>query len=158
MQAALKRDKTYDFVTTKSRTRTSVRREETRTRAPSISGFTVFAYLVCFALLLVTIFSYVKLTEVSDQTVRLKNQLEDLREKNQSLAISVEQRLSADQIKREATERLGMVALDKSQVVYINTQGNDQVEVLSGTQTMRDRSAVIAGLARGFQLFVEYLN
>lgn len=131
-----------------------------RTREEKSRGtsFTLFAYVICFALLLAMIFSYVKLNEISDQSIRLQSQLEDLQEQNQLLSVRIGQRLGRDQIKQQATERFGMVTLSKDQVTYVNTNNTDTVEIISGTELLRDRSQIVAGLARGFRWLVEYIN
>ncbi len=131
----------------------STRKEET-----GISKFTVCAYLTCFVLLLAMIFSYVQLNEISDQSVQLQKQLEELQEQNQLLNIKINQRLGHDQIKQQAEERFGMVTLSKDQVTYVNSKNADTVEIVSQSQLLRDRSQIIAGLARGFQWLVEYIN
>ncbi len=122
------------------------------------ANFTLCAYVVCFALLLAMIFSYVKLNEISDQSIRLQRELESLQEQNQLLSVQIGQRLGRDQIKQQAAERFGMVTLSKDQVTYVNTNNTDTVEIISETQLLRDRSQIVAGLARGFRWLVEYIN
>lgn len=127
-------------------------------RSANTSSFTLCAYVVCFVLLLAMIFSYVKLNEISDQSIQLQRELEDLQEQNQLLSVQIGQRLGRDQIKQQATERFGMVALSKDQVTYVNTNSADTVEIISETQLLSDRSQIVAGLARGFRWIVEYIN
>jgi len=140
--------------------RNEYRTEETRAeeKRAGISKFTVFAYLTCFALLLMMIFSYVQLNEISDQSVKLERELNELREQNQMLGIRIDQRMGGDQIKQQAIERLGMVTLSKDQVTYVNTKNTDTVEIISQSQILRDHSKIFAGLARGFRWLVEYMN
>ena len=135
-------------------------REEahSETSRAGISKFTVCAYLTCFVLLLMMIFSYVQLNTISDQTVKLERELNELREQNQMLGIRIDQRMGHDQIKQQATERLGMVTLSKDQVTYVNTKNTNTVEIVSHGQLLRDHSKFLAGLARGFRLLVEYMN
>lgn len=133
-------------------------KEMTRTKETKGSKFTMYAYITCFVLLLAMIFSYVQLNEISDQSVRLERQLQELQEQNQLLNIKINQRLGHDQIKQQAMERFGMVTLSKDQVTYVNTQNTDTVEIVSGTQLLQGRSQLAAGLARGIRWIVEYIN
>ncbi|MBE6916253.1 MAG: hypothetical protein E7471_06465 [Ruminococcaceae bacterium] len=130
----------------------------TRNEQSRGTNFTLCAYVICFTLLLAMIFSYVKLNEISDQSIRLQSQLEDLQEQNQLLTVRIGQRLGRDQIKQQAAERFGMVTLSKDQVTYVNTNNTDTVEIISETELLRDRSQIVAGLARGFRWLVEYIN
>ncbi len=136
------------------------RSEEAReeTARAGISKFTVCAYLTCFALLLMMIFSYVQLNKISNQAVNLEHELNELREQNQMLGIRIDRRIGHDQIKQQATERLGMVTLSKDQVTYVNTKNTDTVEIVSQSQILRERSKFFAGLAHGLRWLVEYMN
>lgn len=150
-----------EVLRTMSNTRYEQNREpmENNPRANArVSKFPIYAYLVCFVLLIAMVFSYVQLNEISDISVKLQKELEDLQEQNQLLTIQINQRLGHDQIKQQAQERFGMVKLSKDQVTYINSQNTDTVEIISQSELLRDRSQIIAGLARGLRWLVEYIN
>lgn len=172
MQAAVKKNIAYDLSRFDRRTvvREQVDRERAESRAkaktvkkakvkarPAISAFAVFSFLVCIAMVVLTLFSYVKLTELSDQSSKLKNELATMREETQMLEIEKNRKFSAEQIKAQAVDRLGMQKLDKSQITYLDLGQSDKVEILADTQLMGE-SNILAGIVSGFQRLVEYIN
>lgn len=170
MQAAVKTNVGYDLSRFDDRMSVRVRAGKERAEAkaksktqkackakPAVSGFAVFSFMACIAMVLLTLFSYVQLTELSDTTMRLENELETLREENQLLEIENDRKFSAEKIKEEAVGRLGMQKLDKSQITYLDMGSGNRVEIPEGTQLMRD-SEFIAGIVDGFRWIVEYIN
>lgn len=171
-QAAVKKNVAYDLSRFDNRhmVREQVAKEKTeakakakqvakaKTRPMVISGFAVFSYITCMALIVLTLFSYVKLTETSDQASKLQSTLDEMREETQMLEIEKNQKFSPETIKNEATTRLGMKKLDKSQVTYVNMEQGDKVEILSDNQILSDNNGIIAGIIDGFQWIVEYMN
>lgn len=124
---------------------------------PAVSGFAVFSFLVAMAMIMCTLFSYVQLTELSDSAMQMKKELATLREENQMLQIEIDHKYSAEKIKEEAVDRLGMQKLDKSQITYLNMGSGNRVEIPQETQVLRD-SQFIAGIVDGFRWIVEYIN
>ncbi len=170
MQAAVKTKVGYDISRFDDRMSVRVRRgkadaeEKVKSKSkkaakvkPAVSAFGVFSFMACMAMVLLTLFSYVQLTELSDTTIRLQNELETLREENQLLEIENDRKFSAEKIKEEAVGRLGMQKLDKSQITYLDMGSGNHVEIMGGTQLMRE-SNVIAGIVNGFRWIVEYIN
>ncbi len=168
MQSAVKTNVAYDF--SRFDTRVSVREQINKSNAktkakgksaakvkPAVSAFAVFSFFACIGLVLLTLFSYVQLTELSDTAMTLQNELETLREENQLLSIENDQKFSAERIKEEAVERLGMQKLDKSQITYLDMGSGNRVEIPQDTQVMRD-SDFVAGIVSGFRWIVEYIN
>ena len=141
----------------KERTAEQAKRQSGAKKKSAISGFSVFAFLVCMGLILVTLFSYVQLTELSDTGMKLRSQLRETQEEAQLLAIQRDQKYSVAQIKEEAESRLGMQKLDKSQITYLDLGASDHVEIIHNTQTMRD-SHLVAGIVDGLQWIVSYIN
>ena len=158
MQEILKSMDTNDY--SRFERRPEQRREPVKKQKSErgVSKFTVCAYLVCFALLLGMIFSYVQLNEISDRPKQLADNLAELKEQNQLLEIQITQKMSGEQIVQRAMEDYGMVTLSRDQVTYVNTHNTDTVEIVSQDQLLRDRSQILAGLAQGVQWLVEYIN
>jgi len=117
MQAVAKGKVGYDLSRFDDRisVRSQVNKEREATRAknkteraavekakPAVSGFAVFSFIACIGLVVLTLFSYVQLTELSDATISLQNELETLREENQLLEIENSRKFSAEKIKEEA--------------------------------------------------------
>lgn len=166
MQSAVKTNVAYDF--SRFDTRVSVRDQINKDKAkakskqtakvkPAVSAFAVFSFFACIGLVLLTLFSYVQLTELSDTAMSLQSELETLREENQMLSIENDQKFSAEKIKEEAVERLGMQKLDKSQITYLDMGSGNHVEIPQDTQVMRN-SDFVAGIVSGFRWIVEYIN
>ncbi len=132
--------------------RTSARK---RTR-PIISGFSVFCGVVVFVMLSTLLFSYVGLTETSDINRQKREMLEDLREQNQMLSISRDQRMGALRVRDYAVGKLGMSKIDKSQITYVTTSGGDRFEVVGNEN--ENQSKFVSGLVKGFSKIIEYIN
>lgn len=165
MQKTLTFDSTYDF----SRFDTSIKNEvktkkkvkvveETNTSAKSVvSGFAFVSWIICMALVFGIVYSYMVLTETADQASVLQNELETMREETQMLEIKKEQMYGSQRLQEIAVEQLGMQKIQKSQITYVDTNGGDYTEV-AGARTMKDESPILAGIARGFNTFIEYIN
>ena len=171
MQKALKREVAYDL--SRFDNRHIVREQVARERAnvkrkakakprvkakPCVSGFAVLSWILCMGLLTMIIYSYVALTETSDQASRLKNELEGMKEETQMLEIQKSQKYGTSQMQQVAVEQFGMQKIEKSQVTYVNTQQADRAEVVEQTNMFSGESKLLAGIANGFRTFVEYIN
>lgn len=171
MQKALKREVAYDLSRFDNRSivREQVAREKTsvkqeskakmRTKTKScVSGFAVLSWVLCMGLLTMIIYSYVALTETSDQVSKLKNELAGMQEETQMLEIQKSQKYGSSQMQQIAVEQLGMQKTQKSQVTYVNTQQADRTEVMEQSGIFSGESKLLAGIANGFRTFVEYIN
>ena len=167
MQAVAGKNVAYDLSRFDRRTivREQVEREKTdsvkktvaRKKSHSVvSGFSVFCGVVVFVMLSMLLFSYVRLTEASDINRQKREQLEELREQNQMLAISRDQRMGALQVRDYAVQRLGMNKIDKSQITYVTTSGGDKFEVVKNEN--KSESKLVSGLVKGFSTIIEYIN
>ncbi len=135
----------------------SAKRTATRKKSRSIvSGFSVFCSVVVFVMLSSLLFSYVGLTEASDINRQKRETLEELREQNQMLAISRDQRMGALQVRDYAVGKLGMSKIDKSQITYVTTSGGDKFEVVRDEDA--NQSKLVSGLVKGFSTIIEYIN
>jgi len=127
-------------------------------KTKTITLFGVFSYMLGIFLAFLMIFSYVRLTETSDTTAKLKKELNTLREEVQSLNIERNKLYGKERIKSEAEARFGMRKIEKSQITYVNTSGDDRVEINESEGPLYDNSKLVAGIARGFDAIVEYIN
>ncbi len=123
---------------------------------PVVSAFSVFCGVVVFVMLSALLFSYVRLTEASDINRQKREMLEELREQNQMLAISRDQRMGTLQVRDYAVGKLGMSKIDKSQITYVTTSGGDKFEVIEKEKAAQPK--LVAGLAKGFSTIIEYIN
>ena len=171
MQTAVKRNVAYDLSRFDNRqvVREQVAKENTaeqRKKNPKkkeasrtcVSGFAVFSWILCMALLFMIIYSYVALTETADQLNKLQNKLDDMKEETQMLEIQKSQKYSSEQMQTIAVEQLGMQKLEKSQITYVNTQQGDRAEIIGNETILSGDSKFLAGIANGFHTFVEYIN
>jgi len=164
MQAVAEKNMAYDFSRFDRRTviKEEVAKEKTRAKAkrkamtrPSISGFSIFSAVVVFVMLIALLYSYVNLTEASDINRQKRTVLEDLREENQMLEISRNQRMGVLQVRDWAVTKLGMSKIDKSQITYVSTSGGDRFEI---GEEKQENSKLVAGLAKGLSTVIEYIN
>ncbi len=167
MQAVAGKSVAYDLSRFDRRTvvREQVQREKEasakktaarRKQRTVVSGFSVFCGVVVFVMLSALLFSYVRLTEASDINRQKREMLEDLREQNQMLTISRDQRMGTLQVRDYAVGKLGMSKIDKSQITYVMTSGGDKFEVIEKEKAPQPK--LVAGLAKGFSAIIEYIN
>lgn len=92
-----------------------------------------YAVLCCgaFATLLVIVFNYMKVTELTGQNARLKQDLEALESDGKALEARREQVFNLSYVEDRARNALGMVKADKSQVEYLDLSQADLVEIPS---------------------------
>jgi len=168
MQKALTFDSKYDFsrfdTSMKSESKT-VKKEKVKAKEvaatpakPVMSGFALVAWVICMALLFAIIYNYMMLTETSDRASKLQNELTAMREETQMLEIEKEQKYGSRRLQEIAVNELGMQKIQRSQITYVNTNTGDYTEVAQ-TKTMKgEESTIFAGIARGFNTIVEYMN
>ncbi len=170
MQKTLTLDSTYDFsrfdtrmekeTKTETKAKADVKAEKTPNQKakPIVSGFALVSWALCMVLLVGILYSYMVLTETADRASVLQSQLDAMREETQMLEIKKEQKYGSQQLQEIAVNQLGMQKIQKSQITYVNTNTGDYTEVAQ-TKTMKtNESTILAGLARGFNAFIEYIN
>ena len=103
-----------------------------------------YTAIVCvvFAALLVIVFNYMKVTELTRQNADLKAQLEELESDGNAL-------------EDRAKNALGMMKSDKSQLEYVDLSEGDSVEI---PEEETQYPAFLRGLIKSFNAVVEYLN
>lgn len=108
-----------------------------------------YTILCCgvFAALLVIVFNYMKVTELTGQNAKLKRDLETLESNGKALEARREQVFNLAYVEDRARNALGMVKADKSQVEYLDLSQADLVEISEGSGV----PAFVQGLMNGLQ-------
>ena len=110
---------------------------------------------VVFAALLVIVFNYMKVTELTRQNADLKAQLEELESDGNALDAKKEQIFNLTYVEDRAKNALGMMKSDKSQLEYVDLSEGDSVEI---PEEETQYPAFLRGLIKSFNAVVEYLN
>ena len=109
---------------------------EPRRRAkPQNHAVTVIGCLACAIVMLMVVFSHLRLYEASCQVTALQNQLSDLREEQLQLRSAYDKAVDLVAIEQMATSTLGMSRPAAGQTVYLNLSGSDRAEVLRPTRS-----------------------
>ena len=116
-----------------------------------------YTAIVCvvFAALLVIVFNYMKVTELTRQNADLKAQLEELESDGNALDAKKEQIFNLTYVENRAKNALGMMKSDKSQLEYVDLSEGDSVEI---PEEETQYPAFLRGLIKSFNAVVEYLN
>ena len=81
----------------------------------------------------------VKLTELTEQTTRLSNELKESESTYTQLAIKRESNHSLDKMATRARDELGMSKVDSSRIEYINVMGSDKGEVKAENKNLFEK-------------------
>ncbi|GEM_PF-3381678 len=123
-------------------------------RAVRIPFFGIFSYIVVIVLAVTALMYYIQLTEITDTTVHLKNEIAQLQSDNETLRAASDKKYDCETISKIATEQYGMVQIDKTQVTYVDLSAEDSSEVL--LLAKENKSSL--GLAAGFRELWEYFR
>ncbi len=115
-----------------------------------ISYMTILSYCAVAAIAIAMLMSYVGLLELTDQTSTKKEELEVLQNENIRLNAEMEKRYSLGDIEAYATNTLGMVKADRSQVEYIELDSPDTITMMTPEEN--------GNLAYSLSGFVKSLN
>jgi hypothetical protein len=126
-------------------------REAQRVSVLSVAGFTAVAVMAVMVLM-----SYVQLTALSTDVVRLKNQLVALETENVTLTAEYQQMYDLSAVK-EAAAAAGMAKPVASQVHYVDLSNGDNA-VVYATEEPSVLNKVAASLHHGISAVVEYCN
>lgn len=96
-----------------------------------ISYMTILSYIAAAAMAAVMLMSFVNLLELTDMTATKKKELEVLQNENIRLNAEMEKRYSLGDIESYATNTLGMVKADRSQVEYIELDSPDTIRMMT---------------------------
>lgn len=143
------------------RTAPQVRREgEIRTRArvreqQSVSVFAVAGFAAATMLCILVLFSYVRLTELSDSVISLRSQLSVLKAEEASLLAKYESTFDLASIE-EAALAGGMRKPQSSQIYYLDLSGPDKAVVYDAEK--KGLSVLLSSLGKGFYTAMEYFK
>ena len=102
-----------------------------RTRRAAIILLLALPALVCAALLVLSLFVRVELTQTCDENVKLARELEKLSEDNRRLRIEYEFAQDLGEIEKDAKSRLGMNSVLERRAVRIDTDTEDRAVIIN---------------------------
>jgi cell division protein FtsL len=92
----------------------------------AITGFIVVAVMMVFVLL-----AHVRYNEVTSETVRLQEKLDELTEQERKLQIEYEKTFDVFAVEQYATNVLGMIKAEESQIGSVQLTASDKAVVVS---------------------------
>lgn len=121
-----------------------------------VSPLAVLSVAAIMGLALLVLMSYVQLTMLSADTVKLQSQLEELESENVALTAQYQRMFDMASVK-EAAEAAGMTQPSESQIYYVDLPGEDQAVAYGGESTgVLERIFTSAG--QGICAAVEYFQ
>lgn len=124
----------------------------------SISLFAVISYIAVTALMILVIFSYMRLYEISAETSAYKSELTRLTKANAALTSEYDDAINLGAVELLAITKLGMRRPSSSQIVYVNLSEPDRAEVFE-QQTAVSRLSGIIQTVKDCALYVrEYFR
>lgn len=99
-------------------------------RRQYVSPFAVVGTLCVAAVMVMLLLSYIRLTAISNESVRLERQISALEDENTKLQIAYESAFKLEDVEAYAMSELGMVKAEQDQVMYINNTRQDRAVIL----------------------------
>ena len=147
-EEALPRRRTAQKVKTATKVQLRERQEVSYT---AVAGFALVLGLAMMVLM-----SYIQLTSLSSQTVKLKSELAELQTQNVSLTTQYERMFDLSTVKA-AAEEAGMTKPSNSQICYVDLSGGDSAVVYQQEERgVLDKA--LTSLHHGFYAVVEYFD
>ena len=112
----------------------------------------ILGVFVCFGLVAALIYSNVQQLQLNNQITALEQEYTDLQSENVRMQSELAGRTSSKNIQEYAENVLGMNALSKSQIEYVQIQTDDVVEIPEEEQNIFVRIKI------WFDNLVEYLR
>lgn len=113
-----------------------------RARAKAVSVLKIMATVAVVAMVVITmLYSRAVLTELSQKINAATAQLDIVKSEGTRLSSELESKVSLRNVEEYATQVLGMSAMDKKQVTYMDLSDGDKVELTSESpkQSLFDR-------------------
>lgn len=126
------------------------RRKRNKLRPGVLASMIVLAMTAVYIL-----FCQMQLTQLTAQVTSQTEKLDDLTAESVSLSSKQKYSMDMDQIETYASEQLGMVKMDNSQIEYVELTNPDSITVASSSMSL---DALFSGLARSFSAVVEYIR
>lgn len=105
-----------------------IENKEQPQRAKSLVWTACFSFIIV-AMIVMTIYNQMIITEIGDQVSTYNAQLRVLQDENLKLKSSADANASLKVLEEYASSKLGMGKLDSEQVVYIDMQSDDQIQI-----------------------------
>lgn len=118
--------------------------------------FTVIGFATVAFLAVLTLISYVQLTELSNSIVSLKAEMKEMETENVNLTAQYEKMYDLQAVK-SAVEAAGMTKPSSSQIYYIDLSGGDTA-VVYDAEEKNVLSRLLTSLNHGVYTVVEYLD
>ncbi|MFA7636797.1 MAG: hypothetical protein WCX81_03440 [Monoglobales bacterium] len=97
------------------------------------SVFSFVSFLIfCSALLMIVVLRYATINELEKEILIAKKSYETLYSDNTTAKVQLQGSIDLNEIERIASEKLGMVTPDQSQIVNIRVSVDNHAQVLSG--------------------------
>ncbi len=128
-------------------------KRQTRARIPYIKYGVICVYV--FALLVLILYSYTTVTELTTHNDRMQKQITSLQGAENALNAKKEQLYNLADVEDYAKNVLGMVKMDKSAIEYLELSSPEKMTV---SEISESGSSFFAGLAKSFSVVLEYLN
>lgn len=110
--------------------------------------------VVCVLLVGFVLNSYISLNELTLQSEKKKNELEELQSRISVLNVQIDRKNSLASIEEIATEQLGMVKLESFRIHTVNLAEDDSVEI----SPEKEKNTFLDGVVNSFNILYEYLN
>ncbi len=107
-----------------------------QSKQSTLAGKSVFSFVsflvICSALLMVVVLRYATINELEKDILIAKNTYETLYSENTTAKVQLQGSIDLNEIERIASEELGMVTPDQTQIVNIRVSVDNHAQVLSG--------------------------
>ena len=114
-----------------------------------------FVAICVFAALAAIIFGNMQATELAAQNSRLKTEILDLQDTSKMLSARIERRYNLSFVEEYAKNVLGMIKIDKNYINYVELANADKITI---AQPEENTSELMTGIAKSFNIVLEYLN
>lgn len=138
-------------------TRTAARARTKAAEVPAVAPFSIIGFLCAAAVLVFVLLGYVQLTQLSAEAGGYQSQRDGLKDQQARLMIEYESTFNLMEVEEYATDVLGMVRANNSQVYYIDGAGADK-SVIIANGAEEDTMAFWDNITGFFSTIVEYFR
>lgn len=121
-----------------------------------ISPLTFVGFAVAVVMLVMMLFSYMQLAQISSESGLLLEQIDRLQEEQAKLKVRYESTFNLDEIEQYAINELGMVSPVASQMNYISFSAPDHAVILG--ETADEQPGVFGGIGEFLTSISEYFR
>lgn len=131
-----------------------VKKKKHRRKPAVMQGVYPCIFLVAITAAFI-LFCQMQLTQLTAEASEQSDLLSELQSENVSLTTKQMNSMNMDEVEQYATDTLGMVKLDNSQIEYVELTNPDLVTVADDSMTLR---GLWSALAARFSALVEYIR